>query len=222
MRMANFIPYIIPSNLLGKGFAVAVLRLKLGLAVGIGVLLGALPLIACHTIAIIYVTALLRLNKSLAIFSSQICAPPLMPALCIEAGHWLRNGRFLVLQDISSLSDSTFLELGHVGAKMILDWFTGSLVIGPFFALIVGLCGLFVVVFYSEKITLQKLKSNKNVNADKWDSRSFGCSWQHKFFYIMIRPCGPANGLYLHAYSCVMVYFCWSAAAREKRQTIFS
>ncbi|MEN6332808.1 MAG: DUF2062 domain-containing protein [Phycisphaerales bacterium] len=111
---------------------------ELGLAVALGVFLGAVPLIACHTLAILIAAALLRLNRIAAVAASQLCMPPVVPALCIEAGHYLRFGRFLTLQGFGSLHDPSFLELGRMGLQCLWDWFIGSLLVGSVLALVLG------------------------------------------------------------------------------------
>ncbi len=112
---------------------------KLALSGALGVFLGALPLIACHTIATMYAAAHLRLNKIIAIAAGQICIPPLVPALCIEVGYFLRSGKFLTLENVSSLSESSFLELGSMGLQRLADWFLGALVVGPALGVVVGI-----------------------------------------------------------------------------------
>jgi len=127
--------------------------LKLALSSSLGVFLGALPLIACHTLVIIYITSLLRLNKIIAIATSQICMPPLVPALCIEAGYFLRFGKFLTLENASSLSQASFLELGSMGLQRLAEWFIGSLVIGPLLALVTGIV-VFILSHNAQKTVL--------------------------------------------------------------------
>ncbi len=111
---------------------------ELAFAVALGIFLGAVPLIACHTLAILVAAALLRLNRVAAVAASQLCMPPVVPALCIEIGHLMRYGRFLTLQSVHSLRDASFLELGYMGLEGLLDWFIGSLVVGTVLALILG------------------------------------------------------------------------------------
>ena len=65
---------------------------RLGLAAALGVFLGTLPLIACHSIAILFTAGFFRLNKVAALSASQLCMPPIVPALCIEAGYYVRHG----------------------------------------------------------------------------------------------------------------------------------
>lgn len=111
----------------------------LACAVALGVFLGAVPLIACHTIAILVAAAILRLNRIAAVAASQLCMPPVVPALCIEAGHYLRFGRFLTLEGIESLRSASFLELGYMGVECLWDWCLGSLLVGTVLALLFGL-----------------------------------------------------------------------------------
>ncbi len=111
---------------------------ELALAVALGVFLGALPLIACHTVAILVATALLRLNRVAAVAASQLCMPPLVPALCIEVGHFMRMGRFITLESVESLHSASFVELGYMGLACLWDWLIGSLLVGAVLALVFG------------------------------------------------------------------------------------
>ncbi|MCF6248075.1 MAG: DUF2062 domain-containing protein [Desulfobacula sp.] len=89
-----------------------------------GVLLGTLPLIALHTIVILLVSGFFRLNKVVAVGTSQFCMPPIVPALCIETGYFLtHNGTFL--------TDISFETIGTQGLLRIYEWFLGSLILAP-------------------------------------------------------------------------------------------
>ena len=112
---------------------------QLGFAVALGVLLGAVPLIAFHTIAILIAAALLRLNRVAAVAASQFCMPPFVPALCIEVGYFLRHGRFLTLEGAEHLTDASFLQLGYMGLNLLWVWLLGSLVVGPVLSVALGL-----------------------------------------------------------------------------------
>ncbi len=118
----------------------------LAVAVWFGVFLGALPLIACHTIAIIYVAYRFQLNKVAAVAASQFCMPPVVPALCIEAGYYLRNGEFLL--DLSW--DRWLLEI----PQRLWDWFLGSLIVGP----ILGVILAAPVYWLSRRLSMRKVK----------------------------------------------------------------
>jgi len=111
---------------------------ELGLAVALGVVLGATPLVGLHTLAILIAASLLKLNRVAAVAASQLCMPPLVPALCIETGYYLRYGRFLTLKGAHSLRESSFLEMGYMGLERLWEWFLGSLIVGPGLALIFG------------------------------------------------------------------------------------
>jgi uncharacterized protein (DUF2062 family) len=104
-------------------------------AVWLGIFFGALPLLACHTVVIIYVAYRLHLNTIGAVAASQFCMPPVVPALCIEVGYFLRHGEFIV-----DLSWQRWLLEIHL---RLLDWLLGSLLVGP----LLGLFGA-VIVYY--------------------------------------------------------------------------
>ena len=100
---------------------------QLATAGGVGVFLGALPLIACHTLAILFVSSFFRLNKVAAVGASQLCMPPIVPALCIEVGYYLRHGTFL--------TEISLETLGYQGLERLYEWLLGSLLVGPLLAL---------------------------------------------------------------------------------------
>jgi glycosyltransferase involved in cell wall biosynthesis len=115
---------------------------KIAIAGALGVFMGALPLIACHMIIIILVSSFFRLNKVIALSTSQLGMPPFMPAICIETGYYFRNGCFL-----TELSVET---LGYQAIDRVYEWFLGSLFIGPLVALIVGLI-MFIMAIIIKK-----------------------------------------------------------------------
>ncbi|MDD2558970.1 MAG: DUF2062 domain-containing protein [Desulfuromonadaceae bacterium] len=103
---------------------------RLAVAAGVGVFLGALPLLFCHTVVILFVCGFFRLNKVAAISSSQLCMPPLVPALCIEVGYYMRKGTWL--------TEFSLQTLGYQALDRVYEWFLGSLLLGPLLALLVG------------------------------------------------------------------------------------
>lgn len=105
--------------------------IRLALAGAVGMLLGTLPLIAMHSIAIIIFCSFFRLSKITGLAVSQLCIPPLVPALCIEAGHYLRYNKFL--------TEISLQTLGYEAIDRFYEWVLGSLVLGPLFAIIIGL-----------------------------------------------------------------------------------
>ena len=110
---------------------------QLGIAAWMGLFFGALPLIACHTIVIVYVTHRLHLNKPAAVAASQLCCPPVVPVICIETGYFMRNGHLLLELSL----DTTVYQL-H---QRLLEWLLGSLIVGPLLGLAGGLATYIVV-----------------------------------------------------------------------------
>lgn len=104
---------------------------QLAAAGAVGVFLGALPLLAAHTVVILLVAGFFRLNKVAAVGASQLCMPPLVPGLCIEAGYFMRNGEFLTEISIETL--------GYQALDRIYEWLLGSLALGPLLAGVVAL-----------------------------------------------------------------------------------
>ena len=89
-----------------------------------GIFLGTLPLIALHTLVILLVTGFFRLNKIVAVGTSQLCMPPVVPALCIETGYFLTH-------DNTFLTDISFETIANQGLERLFEWFLGSLILAP-------------------------------------------------------------------------------------------
>lgn len=96
----------------------------------LGVFLGTLPLVGIHTMAILFTAGYLGQNRVVAVAASQLCMPPLVPALCIEVGHYLRHGSFL--------TEFTIQTLGHQAPARLWEWVLGSLVLAPVLAAVVA------------------------------------------------------------------------------------
>lgn len=105
--------------------------LNLAISGAVGMLLGTLPLIALHSIAIILFCGFFRLSKITGLAVSQLCIPPLVPALCIEAGYFMRHGYFL--------TEISLQTLGYEALERFYEWVLGSLVLAPLFALVIGI-----------------------------------------------------------------------------------
>ncbi len=104
--------------------------LQLASAAWMGVFLGALPLIACHTVVLLYVCHRLHLNKLTAVTASQLCMPPLVPVLCVQAGYFMRHGSLLL-----EINWDTMVVQVHY---RLWEWLLGSLLLGPLLGVIVG------------------------------------------------------------------------------------
>ncbi len=104
---------------------------RLAVAVALGVLVGALPLLGIRAMIILMITGYFRINKIVALAAGNICTPPFVPALCIEVGYFMRHGTFL--------TEISFKTLGYQALERFWEWGLGSLLIGPLLALIFGL-----------------------------------------------------------------------------------
>jgi uncharacterized protein (DUF2062 family) len=134
-----------PLKILGKICREHTSPTWLAMAVWLGIFMGALPLLAIHTIAIIYVAHRLHMNKVAAVAASQFCMPPVVPVLCIQMGYYLRNGELLV-----DFSWQPWLLGIH---QRLWEWLIGSLLVGPFLGAIGG------IIMYLTASRLQRGKT---------------------------------------------------------------
>ena len=124
---------------------------QLALAAGMGVFLGALPLIACHTLVIILAATYFRLNKVAALAASQLCMPPVVPALCIELGYLLRHGHFL--------TEISLETIGYQALERLYEWLIGALVLAPLLACLIGGITLFLA-----RLAARSMAGVRNIN----------------------------------------------------------
>ncbi len=118
---------------------------RLALAVALGVLVGALPLLGMRAMMLLMITGYFRLNKIVALAAGNICMPPFVPALCIEVGYFIRHGTWL--------TEISFKTLGYQALERFWEWGLGSLIVGPLLALFFGLLTL---------ITAKKINDRKD------------------------------------------------------------
>jgi uncharacterized protein (DUF2062 family) len=102
---------------------------ELAAAVGMGIFLGALPIIPFGMAVIVYVNQKLHLNKLAGVAASNLCVAPFVPFLCIETGHLMLHGHLW-----TDFNRVTLLRQIHLRAW---EWLLGSLVVGP----VLGLAG---------------------------------------------------------------------------------
>ena len=129
----KFFMYLLKDNATPMGLAASA---------ALGTFLAVVPLIACHTVAIIYASTRLHLNKALAVAIQNLYVPPLSPAICIYVGFYMRMGQTMVLHDMTFESVKKNIHL-H-----LLDWLLGSLIVAPLFSVIAA----FVVYNISKRI----------------------------------------------------------------------
>jgi glycosyltransferase involved in cell wall biosynthesis len=116
----------------------------LAMSAAVGLFLAVLPLLFAHTVVILYVAVRLNLNKILAVNIQHIAMPPLVPALCIEVGYYMRHGRWL-----TDLSVATVFE--QFSARLY-EWFLGSLLVAPVLAAFAG------AVVYVAALIIKKVR----------------------------------------------------------------
>ena len=104
---------------------------ELGAAVWLGIFVGSLPIIPFGLAAIVYLAHRFHLNKLAAAGASNICVAPFVPLLCIQAGHFMRYGRFW-----TELNRQTLV--GELGLRL-WEWLLGAMVVGPVLGLAGGL-----------------------------------------------------------------------------------
>ena len=117
---------------------------QLSLAAALGVFLGTLPLIALHSVSILFAAGYFRLNKIAALAASQLCMPPLVPALCIEAGYFVRHGEFL--------TEISLRTLGYEALERLYEWLIGAFLLAPILAALVGLVVYTIACFIHGEI----------------------------------------------------------------------
>jgi uncharacterized protein (DUF2062 family) len=122
---------------------------RLAASGALGVLLGTLPLIACHTMATLFAANYFRLNKVAALSTSQLCMPPIVPALCIELGYFMRHGSFL--------TEISLETLGYQALERLYEWLLGALVLAPLLALAMG--GLILVLSWALSKSMARIAS---------------------------------------------------------------
>ena len=103
---------------------------SLGLAGAFGAFAGTLPILGLHTVIVYFGAQRLQLNRLLALGTNQLGFPPVVPALCIEVGYYLRHGTWL--------TEISMRTLGREAPQRFWEWLIGSLVIGPALAVVVG------------------------------------------------------------------------------------
>lgn len=103
---------------------------SLGLAGAFGAFVGALPILGLHTVAVYFGAQRLRLNRLVALGANQLGMPPIVPALCVEVGYYLRHGTWL--------TEISLRTLGSEAPQRLWEWTLGSLVVAPALAVVMG------------------------------------------------------------------------------------
>ncbi len=171
---------------------------EMSAAAMLGIFLGTLPLIACHSVIIIFCATRLRLNRLIALNVSHICAPPFVPALAIEVGFFVRNGRWL--------TDFSVQTLGREIHQRLLDYLIGSMIVGPILALAAGGLVFLLAWLYQSHVRHRRRTLHGRPGAPPMADRTsgdhspqYGGRLGHAIFHWWIRRLGVAPSYVLAA-----------------------
>lgn len=98
-----------------------------------GIFCGSIALPGIRQVFLFWGAGWWNLNRMFTISFEKFCIGPIVPALCIEAGFFMRHGRFL--------TEFNLTTLGRQFLSRVWDWVLGSLVVAP---LLAGLAFLIV------------------------------------------------------------------------------
>ena len=111
--------------------------LKKSLSVALGILVGLSPLWGLHTVTVLFLAFILRLNKLIAFAFSNVSIPPMIPLIIYAS---LQIGAFFMGQ--SAMESFHWRELGSYQAfiqQHLTQYFVGSLVLAVTCAFLFGL-----------------------------------------------------------------------------------
>ena len=120
---------------------------EIGYATALGIFMGTLPLFSIHMVSIVFVSTRLKLNRLIALNVSHFCAPPVVPALAVEVGYFMRHGEFL--------TEFTFQTLGREFPQRLAEYLIGSVTLAFPLGALAGLLG------YTLSLLFKKLKENR-------------------------------------------------------------
>lgn len=103
----------------------------LALSTFVPVVVCSLPILGFQSFLVLFLIAALKLNRLWALAISHACVPPLMPAICIEFGHYLLHGVWL--------TDISWQTLGREVLQRFWEWLVGAAVGGPALGLALAL-----------------------------------------------------------------------------------
>ncbi|MCM4169021.1 DUF2062 domain-containing protein [Arenibacter sp. H213] len=121
---------------------------KKALSIALGVFIGLCPLWGFHTLIVIFLAILFKLNKAIAFAFSNVSLPPFIPFVLyfsLKIGHWIMGSEF----------EFNFEEVGEnlEIIRHLQPYIVGSLTLSFFGALIMGVFGyLFLTIFDRNKM----------------------------------------------------------------------
>ncbi|XTP68552.1 Glycosyltransferase involved in cell wall bisynthesis [Parelusimicrobium proximum] len=105
--------------------------MKLGLSAAWSVFWGTLAVPGLRTMCLMVGIGYFNLNRPVGLTMDKLALIPVVPAVCIEVGHFMRYGKWL--------TNFNFTTLGYQAPQRIWEWVLGSLVVAPVFAVAVGI-----------------------------------------------------------------------------------
>ena len=118
----------------------------LAASAAVGTFLAVLPLVGVHMAVILYVCIRFKLNKVMALAIQNLFMPPVSPFLCIETGYFLRHGTWWTEFTLQNC-------LGELHFR-IWEWFLGSLVLAPFWAVV-----MWIAVYFAASLVQSRRAS---------------------------------------------------------------
>lgn len=117
---------------------------KKALSIALGVFIGISPIWGFHTVTVLFLAVLLRLNKAIAFTFSNVSIPPMIPFIVygsLYIGSYV-TGSHAVLPSIGDFS---------IGALQdnIAQYLIGSIILAALSAVIFGLSGYLILTFFS-------------------------------------------------------------------------
>jgi uncharacterized protein (DUF2062 family) len=110
---------------------------RVGVAVGVGVLLGCSPFLGVQVLTALVLARLLHLNRIAILLGVQISIPPLTPLVLFvtaQVGALLVRGHWLPLR----LASFRGLPTAQLLASLFVDMLVGGFVVGGLLALVLG------------------------------------------------------------------------------------
>lgn len=117
----------------------------IGLAVGIGVFLGNLPIYGVHIFVCVALSRWLKLNPALLYGAANISNPffaPFLISLQVALGEWMRHGTLAAMNPTPM--EGNFWTMLQRGPDLFLSCLLGSVVLGLALGLVFGLLALVV------------------------------------------------------------------------------
>ena len=124
---------------------------KKALSIALGVLIGLSPLWGFHTLIVIFLAVLFKLNKAIAFAFSNVSFPPFIPFvlfISLKMGHWIMGNEFN-------------FTLGEAGTnfeviKHLESYIIGSITLSLLGSFTAGICGYIILnIFERKKIALK-------------------------------------------------------------------